>query len=117
MKRGKMKKNTKQNNQIILLAHLNRCICPFIFCVLPMMSGKKYCLLIISVCFLLYGLYNLVGYKCRWKHIYCSCQYGNHEKMTPDNIRWNQIKKSVAYFIPILSLIITSAMLLFYFIG
>ena len=106
----------KKNKTIILLAYVNRCVFPFIIFLLPGLFEKSYYLLVTSIGMILYGLYNYVGYKCQWKHIYCSYQYGNHQKMTPDNIKWNQVEKSDVYFIPMLSVVLASAMLLFYFI-
>ena len=49
---------------------------------------------------LLFAIYSFVGYKLRWKHIFCSYQNANHQKMTPDCINWNTVKKSDAYGVP-----------------
>lgn len=41
-----------------------------------------------------YSIWTFIGYKCNWKHIFCSFQNANHQKMTPDSINWDLIKKS-----------------------
>lgn len=40
-------------------------------------------LFVLAVGILLDGIYNLVGYLCRWKHIYLCYQSMSHTKMTP----------------------------------
>ena len=50
---------------------------------------------------LLFAAYTLIGYLCRWKHIYCSYQNASHQKMTPNRIDWRTVKKSDAYGIPL----------------
>lgn len=49
---------------------------------------------------ILYAAYSLIGYLCKWKHIYCAFQNAYRQEMTPDRINWNKIKKSDAYGIP-----------------
>ena len=44
--------------------------------------------------YIFYSIWTFIGYKCNWKHIFCSFQNANHQKMTPDSIRWDLIKKS-----------------------
>lgn len=47
--------------------------------------------------FILYGVWTLVGYRRRWRHIFCSFQNAHRERMTPYNIGWGRIKKSEIY--------------------
>lgn len=56
----------------------------------------------VSVCFILFSLWSFIGYKLKWKHIYCSFQNAYHKTMTPHSIRWGQIKKSDAYGCPLI---------------
>ena len=57
---------------------------------------------IFSMSYLMISAWTLIGYKRKWKHIYCSFQNMNHEKMTPYSVDWNRVKKSDAYGIPII---------------
>ena len=47
-----------------------------------------------------FALYLFIGYKLKWKHIYCSYQDAYHQKMTPNRMKWSMIRKSDAYGIP-----------------
>lgn len=51
---------------------------------------------------IIHSIWSFVGYKCKWKHIYCSYQNAYHQKMTPHCVRWHQIKKSDAYGVPLI---------------
>ena len=57
------------------------------------------------------ALWSFVGYQLEWRHIYCSYQEANHQKMTPNFIRWHTVKKSDAYGVPIVFLILGTAAL------
>lgn len=59
--------------------------------------GKDYLFLLYGCAFLAYGLYDIIGYKCKWRHIYCSYQNANRRKMTPNHIHWDEVKKSDIY--------------------
>ena len=43
---------------------------------------------------ILYSVWTFIGYKYNWKHVFCSFQNMNHQKMTPNSISWDLIKKS-----------------------
>lgn len=51
---------------------------------------------------LFFALYYLVGYLLRWTHMYCVYQNDYHQKMTPDNVNWSEIKKSDAVGVPLI---------------
>ena len=55
---------------------------------------------------LIYSVWTFVGYKCKWKHIFCSYQDAYHRKMTPGVIDWSSIKKTDAYGIPLIFLVL-----------
>ncbi len=61
---------------------------------------------ILCVGCIIFSIWSLVGYMCKWKHIYCSFQDAYRKKMTPNSVRWHQIKKSDAYGVPLIFLII-----------
>lgn len=68
---------------------------------------------IVCASFLLFSAWTLIGYHCKWRHIYCSYQNANHQKMTPHAVRWSQIKKSDAYGVPLIFFALGLAMLLY----
>lgn len=49
---------------------------------------------------IVYGIWTLLGYLLKWKHIFCSFQNSYHNPMTPNRINWNIIEKKDAYGIP-----------------
>ena len=92
--------------KIIILAYLHRYgwSIPLLVSVIlpPPVVG---CMLI--VCFLWYAIWSLVGYKRKWKHIYCSYQNATHQKMTPNSIQWDKMKKVDAYGVSAFYLFLT----------
>ncbi len=92
-----MKDRCFNNLMIISLAYAHRYIYPILICAVPILLGGEYMLLAMGVGCILFSAYNLLGYICRWKHIYCSFQSMYHERMTPNDIRWHKIKKSDIY--------------------
>ena len=73
---------------------------------------NKKALCIMGIAFILFSVWSFVGYKCKWRHIYCSYQNAYHQEMTPYTIRWHKIKKSDAYGMPIIFTILGIALLL-----
>ena len=96
-----MSKHSEKEKRIIALAYLHRYGWIAIAFLLTLIHPK---FLFISC--IVFSIWSFVGYKCRWKHIFCSYQNAYHIKMTPDSIDWNWIKKSDAYLIPIIFFII-----------
>jgi hypothetical protein len=70
----------------------------------------QYALLIVSLCFIATSLWSLIGYKLKWKHIYCSHQNAHRKDMTPHHICWTHIKKSEAYGVPLVFLVMGVAL-------
>ncbi|MBQ8791511.1 MAG: hypothetical protein IJZ51_09385 [Ruminiclostridium sp.] len=109
MRRRKRKANLK-GDMVILLALFHRYgwIIAMLLCITFLPVNKFYTA---GAFLLIYSIWSFVGYKCRWKHIYCSYQNAYrkqnayHKKMTPDSINWNQIKKRDAYIVPLIFLI------------
>lgn len=54
-----------------------------------------------SISMIVYAAWTFIGYKLRWRHIFCSYQNAGHRKMTPERIDWDWIEKYDAYGIPI----------------
>ena len=104
-----MSKHEEKESRIIALAYLHRygwllgtVACGAVF------SRVRY--LIFCIGLLLYAIWSFVGYKLRWKHIFCSYQSlyrraAIRNPMTPNNIRWGWVSKFNAYGVPIIFLI------------
>jgi ribose/xylose/arabinose/galactoside ABC-type transport system permease subunit len=99
-------KNTYVKNAggIIALALLHRCGW---FGVMLLMVGvfNDYVTHVLTGGSLIYSVWTFVGYKCKWKHIFCSYQDAYHCKMTPGAIDWDWIEKKDAYGVPLIFLV------------
>ena len=111
-----MSKHGKKESRIIALAYLHRygwligtVVCGAVF------SRVRY--LIFGIGLLLFAIWSFVGYKLRWKHIFCSYQSVYRRAiriaMTPNNIRWGWVSKFDAYGVPIIILIFSVACLVY----
>lgn len=80
-----------------LLAYLDRYGYPVLILIAGALAdfyrGRITMLFVLAVGILLDGIYNLVGYLCRWKHIYLCYQSMSHTKMTPTRIEWGAAGK------------------------
>ena len=104
-----MSKGTAKEKRIIALAYFHR------YGWIAIMTGMiflipQYTLLIVGFCFIATSLWSLIGYKLKWKHIYCSHQNAHRKDMTPHHICWTHIKKSEAYGAPVISLVVGVAL-------
>lgn len=61
----------------------------------------------------IFGAYQLIGYKNRWDHIYCSIQLFKRQRMTPHAINWDRISKFDATALPIAFVVLGTLALLF----
>ena len=96
-----MSKGEMSAQKVIALAYFHR------YGWIAIMTGlifliPQYALLIVSLCFIATALWSLIGYKLKWKHIYCSHQNAHRRDMTPHHICWTDIKKSEAYGVPLI---------------
>ena len=85
---------------IMLLAYIHRYLFPIILGIFPTIAkiiGEDYLYELWGCAFLIHALYGIIGYKRKWKHIYCSYQNSNRQKMTPNHIHWDDVKKSDIY--------------------
>lgn len=100
-----MEMKYRQRNTVIkTFALLYRYVFPLAICIVPFQITKLFYensrygfSLWFGIMSILYAAYSLIGYLCKWKHIYCAFQNAYHQEMTPDHINWNKIKKSDAY--------------------
>lgn len=83
------------NNLIKALAYFHR-YCG-IAIVLLCGVGSTSSLYAVGLIVILFSLWTLLGYWLKWKHIFCSFQDAQRMKMTPNHIRWDQIRKGDVY--------------------
>ena len=104
-----MSKGTAKEKRIKTLAYVHRYgwIAVMMICIA---IWPKQIVCIFSVGCIAFSIWSLIGYKKKWKHIYCSFQNAYHQKMTPNNIQWHKIKKSDAYGVPFIFLILGFAL-------
>ena len=105
-----MSKGTTRKNIIIALAYFHRYgwIATMLVCVA---IWHEHMMCIFSFSCLLFSVWSFVGYKNKWKHIYCSYQNAYHQTMTPYNIQWSKMEKSDVYGVPLIFLILGLAFL------
>lgn len=92
-----------------ILAYLDRYVYPLLILlaglVAELLRDRNTMLFVLALGILLDGIYNLVGYLCRWKHIYLCYQSMSHTKMTPTRIEWDRMAKKDAYGVPVVMII------------
>ena len=99
-----MSKGTAKEKRIIALAYFHRYgwIAIMLACIAIWNEQIFY---ILGAGCIGFSIWSLIGYKCKWRHIYCSYQNAYYEKMTPHSIRWHKIKKSDALGVPLIFLV------------
>ena len=85
---------------IIFLAYANRYLYPVIILIVLLYGKLRSNYFPAAISILIFSAYELIGYLCKWKHIFCSFQNANHQKMTPDRIDWGMVSKADAYGCP-----------------
>lgn len=98
------------------IAIVNRYVFPVVAVFGPVLLAHllKWDLLIaLGIGCYVFGAYQLVGYKNRWDHIYCSIQLFKKQRMTPENIQWDRISKFDATALPIAFVVLGTFALLF----
>ncbi|MBR6802130.1 MAG: hypothetical protein IKM61_10360 [Eubacteriaceae bacterium] len=105
-----MRKMSATEKKVIALAYFHRYgwIATIMICIA---IWTEYMMHILGAGSILYSIWSFVGYKLKWKHIFCSYQNAHYKRMTPDSIRWNQIKKGDAYGVPLIFFIMGFALL------
>ena len=98
------------------LALLNRYVFPVVTVFGPVLLAwllKWDMLIAMGIGCYVFGAYQLIGYKNRWDHIYCSIQLFKKQRMTPHEIRWDKIRAFDATALPIAFVILGTFALLF----
>ena len=98
------------------LALLNRYVFPIVAIFGPVVAAwilKVEVMIPLGIGCYIFGAYQLIGYKQRWDHIYCSIQIFKRQRMTPHSINWDRISKFDATALPIAFVILGTFALLF----
>ena len=98
------------------LALLNRYVFPVVAIIGPMLLAwllKQEVMIPLGIGCYVFGAYQLIGYKQRWAHIYCSLQIFKKQRMTPHDINWDRFTKFDATALPIAFVILGTLALLF----
>ena len=113
---SQMSKMKMREGTIIALAYFHRYgwIATMMVCIAIWPMQLAY---ILSIGSIVFSIWSFIGYKCKWKHIYCSFQDAYRKKMTPNSVRWHQIKKSDAYGVPLIFLILGLVLLIAIILG
>ena len=98
------------------LALFNRFVFPVVAIFGPLLAAwllKWNLLIALGIGCYVFGAYQLIGYKNRWDHIYCSIQIFKKDRMTPHDINWDRYSKFDATALPIAFVILGTFALLF----
>ncbi len=97
-----MSKKSKDYSFVVLLAYLHRYLFPIMCIALPLIIAEteKQTFFVIGTMAIIFALYTLIGVILKWKHIFCSFQNAYHEKMTPNRVNWERIRKIDLYGVP-----------------
>lgn len=57
-------------------------------------------------------IWSVVGYHCKWRHIYCSTQIPTHQPLTPHSVFWHKVDKSDLYGSPMIMMALGFVMIL-----
>lgn len=101
----------QRSNRVLLLAFFLRYGLSVGLGILAVIVGRitnsgQAAVLALGVGCILMGLYELLGYLLKWKHVYCAYQNAYHQDMTPDMVNWRKVRKSDAYGVPIIFIVL-----------
>ena len=102
---GDMKKRESRNPTIVALAYAHHYLYLALIVGVPLAIGGDSLFLSMGLGFLSYAAYTLIGYKLRWKHIYCSFSIPHRArkwKMKTNNYNWKLISKADVYGVSII---------------
>ena len=110
-----MSNHGKTEKRIKALAHLHWAS-PILGCLISVFFPGAILFYSFGITFLVNSIWTFVGYKRRWKHIFCSFQIMSRDpyaKMTPNSIRWGWLEKRDVYGMVILEAILGLAMIVY----
>lgn len=99
-----MKKQSRDMT-VVTMAYLHHHVYMILLVGVSLLIGGSDCILSLGLGFLFYAVYTLVGYKLRWKHIYCSFSIPHRArkwKMKTNNYNWKSISKVDVYGVSIM---------------
>ena len=94
---------------IMLLAYFHRYGWIVSMLLIMRITRSKYAM---SISLAVYSIWTFIGYKFRWKHIFCSYQNAYHMPMTPEKVCWDTVKKTDAYGVPAIWMVFAIALFL-----
>lgn len=100
-----MKKKKPRDMTVVALAYAHHYLYLVLIVGVPLIIGGDSLFLGMGLGFLLYAAYTLIGYKLRWKHIYCSFSIPHRArkwKMKTNNYNWKSISKVDVYAVAIM---------------
>lgn len=110
-----MSNHGKTEKRIKTLAYLHRGI-PILGCVISVFFPGVIVFYSFGATFLVSSIWTFIGYKRRWKHIFCSFQLQSRDpysEMTPNSIRWGWVEKRDVYGVVILEAIFGLAVIIY----
>ena len=100
-----MKQKQPRDMTVVALAYAHHYLYLVLIVGVPLIIGGDSLFLGMGLGFLLYAAYTLIGYKLRWKHIYCSFSIPHRArkwKMKTNNYNWKSISKVDVYAVAIM---------------
>lgn len=101
-----MKKKQPRDMTVVALAYAHHYLYLVLIVGVPLIIGGDSLFLSMGLGFLLYAAYTWIGYKLRWKHIYCSFSIPHRAhrgwKMKTNNYNWKSISKVDVYAVAIM---------------
>ena len=98
-----------ERRKILILAYFDCYVFPLITVFLPLFIGTtdKSRLLYLSIFILVFSVYKIIGFRLEWKHVYCSYQRSTRQKMTPDDIRFENLSFLEKYALFIILIVVS----------
>lgn len=114
-----MKKKQPRDMTVVVLAYAHAYLYLALIVCVPLLIGGENRFLGMGFGFLLYAAYTLIGYKLRWKHIYCSFSIPRRApkgwKMKTNNYNWKSLSKIDIFGLPIVIALFGAVCLLGHF--
>ena len=92
-----MNKYTGRDRFVIFLAYAHRYLYPIALILASFSAGKGLALPVLGAGLILLALHDVLGYRLRWRHLFCSLQNAHYQPMTPRKINWKQFKSREVY--------------------
>lgn len=71
-----------------------------------MVIWTRYMWEILILCSAVNLIWSIIGYRRKWRHIFCSNQISKHEVLTPYSVFWDRVDKTDIYGVPMIFIVI-----------